>query len=165
MNYNHLLGREFIWGKYDCYGLLRDFYLDVFQIELPNYARPEDFYQKGLDLFKDLYRDGGFKEINVHPSEIQIGDMVVSAVSSSFGNHCGVFVENGRVLHHLYGGRSKVDPFRGLLRNNCTGIYRYQDLPHEAINRVETQDLRDYLSPSKQKLLDELRAANPGTQG
>ncbi|RUU74355.1 NlpC/P60 family protein [Mesorhizobium sp. M7A.F.Ca.MR.362.00.0.0] len=164
MNYQHLLGRQFVWGSRDCFGLLRDFYQDVFGIELPNLARPEDFYQKGLNLFGENYRSMGFKEIQVHPTDIKFGDVVVAAVGSTFGNHCGVFVENGRILHHLYGGLSKVDPFRGIMRNNCIAIYRHQDVPSVVVNATETRDLRGFLSPNKQKLLDELRAAHSGTQ-
>lgn len=163
MNYQHLLGRQFAWGTKDCFGLLRDFYQDIFGIELPNIARPEDFYQKGLNLFAENYRSMGFKEMQLHPTEIKFGDVAVQAIGSTFGNHCGVFVENGRFLHHLYGGLSKVDPFRGIVRNNCIGFYRHQELPSVTIE-TETRDLRDFLSPNKQKLLDELRAAHSGTQ-
>ncbi|MER8983976.1 NlpC/P60 family protein [Mesorhizobium sp. M0843] len=164
MNYQHLLGRKFAWGSQDCFGLMRDFYSDVFGIELPNIARPEDFYQKGLNLFGENYRSMGFKEIQVHPSEIKFGDVIVAAIGSTFGNHCGTFVENGRILHHLYGGLSQVSPFRGIMRNNCIAIYRHQDVPSVVVTQAETRDLRDFLSPSKQKLLDELRAAHSGTQ-
>lgn len=42
MKYQRLLGRPFEHGSRDCYGLVRDFYLDVFDIELTNYAHPDE---------------------------------------------------------------------------------------------------------------------------
>lgn len=164
MDYQHLIGRTFEWGKRDCFGLLRDFYRDVFEIELPDFARPKDFYQHGLNLFTENYRAAGFKEISVHPSELRFGDVAVSAIGSTFGNHCGAFVENGRFLHHLYGGLSQVTLFRGTVRNNCIGFYRHQDVPDVVITQTEKRDLRDFISPNKQKLLDELRATHSGSQ-
>lgn len=164
MNYQHLLGRTFLWRERDCYALLRDFYRDVFDIDLPNFARPPDFYQKGLDLFREQYQHAGFTEINIHPSQIKIGDVAISAIDSSFGNHCSIFVENGRVLHHLHGRLSEVTPFRGLVRNTCVGFYRHHGVPDLTTTLAEKRDLRDFLSPTKQKLLDELRANYSGPQ-
>ncbi|WP_353645773.1 NlpC/P60 family protein [Mesorhizobium sp. WSM2239] len=165
MNYKHLLGRKFIWQQQDCYALLRDFYRDVFQIELPNYARPDDFWQTGLNLFFDSSRDAGFYELNVHPSQYKFGDVVVSAIDSGFGNHCAIFVENGRIIHHLYNRLSEGPvPFKGLVRNTCVGVYRHKDVPDLAVLETEVADIRSFLSPKKQKLLDELRATHSGPQ-
>jgi len=164
MDYQHLLGRPFKWRVCDCFALLRDFYRDVFDIDVPNFARPEDFYLRGLNLFQENYMAAGFREISVHPSEIKFGDVAVSAIDSTFGNHCSIFVENGEIIHHLHGRLSEVAPFRGLVRNTCVGIYRHQDVPDLSLKRTSKQDLRDFLSPSKQKLLDELRATHSGTQ-
>lgn len=163
--YQHLIGRPFVWGRQDCYGLVRDFYNDVFDIQIPDYARPEDFYLTGLDLFRELYRDAGFKEIDVHPSEYKFGDVALSAIDSPFGNHCSIFVENGRIIHHLHGGLSRgPDFFRGLVRNTCVGIYRHKEVPENVTTEVETSDLREFLSPKKQQVLDKLRSSHSGTQ-
>ncbi|MBN7759787.1 C40 family peptidase [Nitratireductor aquibiodomus] len=163
-HYQHLLGRQFEWQVKDCYGLLRDFYKDIFHVDLPNFARPEDFYQRGLNLFQEHYREVGFRELNVHPSEYKFGDVILCAIDSSFGNHCGVFVENGRVIHHLYGRLSEVSPFRGIVRNSCIGVYRHKDVTDVSAPQTEVKDLRDFLSPKKQKKLDELRATYSGPQ-
>lgn len=163
MTYQHLLGRPFVWMKTDCYALLRDFYRDVFGIELPNYARPDEFWKAGLNLFFENHREAGFTEITVHPSEYRFGDVAVSAIDSSFGNHCSIFVENGRIIHHLYNRLSEGPvPFKGLVRNTCVAVYRHKDVPITTV--AEKQDIRSFLSPKKQKLLDELRAQNFPTE-
>jgi len=165
MNYQHLIGRTFKWRERDCYATVRDFYRDILNMELPDFARPTDFYLHGLDIIRENYTAAGFKEINVHPSEIKVGDVSISAIDSVFGNHCAVFVENGRILHHLQGRLSEVTPFRGLVRNTCVGLYRHPAVPDLTITLGERRDLRDFLTPSKQKILDELRASTPRLEG
>lgn len=159
-DYTHLIGRDFVWGSHDCYGLVRDFYRDVFDIELPDFARPEDFWSKGLDLFAENYIKAGFELLErVHPADYQNGDVLISAVQSPIGNHASIIVENGQIFHHLFGGISRVDHYRGLVRNTLVGVYRHPDVAKVA-NVTEQRDIRDFLSPNMQRRLDAIR--NPG---
>lgn len=160
-NYQNLVGRPFQWGSLDCYGLVRDFYSQIFGIELPDYARPDDFWSKGLDLFQDHYLDAGFYALErVHPSQWQFGDVIISAIQSRFGNHSAILVENGKILHHLYGRISTVEPYKGLVRNGTTGVFRHRDVKLPQL-QSEQRDIREFLSPSMRNKLDALRQTDP----
>lgn len=158
MRYDHLTGRPFLYGKTDCYDLLRQFYIDNFDITLPNYARPKEFWAHGLNLYSDLYRKNGFYSLDCHPTEYRPGDVILCAISSEVANHVGVFVENGQVLHHLLGRLSMVEPYRAILRNTTVAVLRHKDVTVEQVK--STANLLDLVSPNVKRKLDEyLRSA------
>lgn len=134
LKYRHLIGRPFNHGSTDCYGLVRDFFRDNFDIVLPNFARPENWDQGGehLDLYMDSFYDQGFRAIDEHPSRWRLGDVVLVAIRSKVANHAAIFVEPGRVLHHLYRQLSVVTEYRGLLRNNTVAVLRHKDVVIQA---------------------------------
>ena len=56
LRYEHLIGIEYKHGSNDCYGLIRRFYKDNFDLNLRNYARPHDWWNT------DLYRGSTAKQ-------------------------------------------------------------------------------------------------------
>lgn len=149
------VGRQFNLGKTDCYTLVRDYYLREFEIELPNVARPNDFWDHGLDLYSKHYAKAGFTLLDVMPHEWKRGDVVLMAIMSSIPNHAAVIVEPGKILHHLYGRLSMIEPYRGIWRNTTTGVYRHKAvvLPEEGQDEV---DIREVLSPRQRRILNEI---------
>jgi len=102
-------GRPFKDGIYDCFALCRDWLKQEMGIIIPNYPRDPVWWEddKGTNLIIDNFRKEGFVELEF--SQLQRGDIVVgSLLSSDRTNHCGVYVGDGRVLHHLYG--NEVNP-------------------------------------------------------
>ena len=49
------LGKDFLHGTNDCYSLISEFYQVAFNIELTNYARPDFWWNAGMDLYNDFY--------------------------------------------------------------------------------------------------------------
>lgn len=129
MNYAHLTGRPFVFGKTDCYGLVRDFYHDIYGIILPNYARPTNFWEAGLDLYIERYARNGFAPVDGPVIDWRPGDVILMAVRSRVANHAAILVENGQILHHLFGRLSTVDPYRGLWRDATLNTLRHRDVP------------------------------------
>lgn len=152
MNYDSLVGLKYTSGKQDCYGLVRAFYSQVFGIELPNYARPKDWWNMEMDLYTDRYYKNGFRLLDVHPSEFQFGDVILISYRSAVPNHAGILVENGNILHHFTNRLSSVDPYKGIWRNNTVGVYRHKDvvLP----DTQEVGQIIDYLPPSIRRKID-----------
>ena len=110
MKYNHLLGREFIHGKQDCYTMVRDFYRDNFGMSLRNYARPNLWWQQpNITLYSSLYSKEGFRAINVHPTDWRPADLLLMSIKSSSPNHIGIIVDDGSFIHHLYGRLSSKE--------------------------------------------------------
>lgn len=152
MNYDHLIGREYIGGRVDCYGLVRDFYKDVFNIDLPNYARPKDWWNLKLDLYTERYYKNGFRLIDVHPSEYQFGDVFLISYRSEVPNHAAVLVEKGKILHHFTNRLSSVDPYQGVWRNNTVGVYRHKDVVLPVSD--QTAEIVNYLPSSVRRKID-----------
>ncbi len=103
-----LVGRPFIHGVYDCYALGRDFYRTQLNITLPNFARMDRWWDlnagEDANLLESNFEAAGFYPIAFN--EMKRGDaMLCKLASSQKINHCGVYIGNDLVLHHMYGTR------------------------------------------------------------
>lgn len=144
---DHLVGIPFELGVRDCYALARDFYRDNFDLELTDYARPHDFAEKKLDIFGDLYRQEGFKLLDVHPRDQKIGDGLLLAVGSTFANHCAVYIGDNKILHQVHGRFSEVSFYKGLWRNSSIAVLRHPSVESRLASDVVKVDLLEHLSP------------------
>lgn len=88
-----LVGRPFYHGSLDCYGLIRDFYLRELSITLPDFSRPDDWWNdpKAGELYLDNFRSAGFEEVNDGPL---YGDVILMQYRSDRVNHGAVFLGN-----------------------------------------------------------------------
>lgn len=153
LSYQHLLGKPFDYAHTNCYTVLRRFYADNFGLEFPDYACPDEFWKYGLDLYITRAQRLGFKLIDCHPSEYQHGDVFIMAIRSSIGNHCGILVENGNLLHHLYGQLSEITPYRGIYRNCTIGVFRHKDVRLEKTEG--TKQITELVTPALRRKIDE----------
>jgi len=158
LKYKHLEGLDFDIEKQNCYSILRQFYWDNFQIELTDYACPNNWWKHDLDLYAKLAGEEGFELVNSHPRDYRPGDVIICAIQASTGNHCMVVLDNGQVLHHLVGQRSCVTAYGGLFRNTTVAVYRHRDVgllqPAE-----ELIDFKDVLPPHVRRRLEDIEAA------
>lgn len=122
-----LIGRPFVLGVYDCWGLVMSYFRQTHGIELTDYrvdhpwwedAYPENFY-------RDCWYECGFRAFNGPP---QPGDMVMMQVQSNKWNHAGILLEGNMLLHHLYGHLSQRTPYGGYWRDRTMKIVRHKTL-------------------------------------
>jgi hypothetical protein len=132
LRYEHLLGRPFVYGESDCFSILRDFFQDNFSLEIPNFARPVDFWKQQIDLYGRLIWKVGFRPLDCHPREYRPGDVFLHAIKSTWANHGSVLVDHAQVLHHLEGRVSELSPYNAFLRNTTIGVYRHPAVKWEA---------------------------------
>lgn len=114
-----LIGREFHHGVLDCYALVRDYYKREHGIDMENYKREDEWWNKGQNLYMDLWQEAGFVEVS--EKDLQVGDMIVMQVRSPVPNHAGIYLGNGQFMHHLYNNLSRRDVYGGYWRE-CTSI-------------------------------------------
>jgi len=158
LRYDHLLGLPFRHGSVDCYGLCRRFYHDNFGLELANYARPDDWWKTGLDLYMENFRKEGFKAIDVHPRETAIGDGFLIALRSEKANHAAIYIGDGKIIHHVWGRMSNVERYDGIWQKCTVAHLRHPTvfaaIEAEAPKVMTTIDLMGLLPPHMKRLLN-----------
>ena len=122
-NFNPLIGREYKFGVNDCFEAMRD-WLNSQGIKIPKRAAFEDdWWLKGLDYFtEEIISEWGFKKVN----SPQKNDLLVFAVESSIGNHCGVYLGNDLFFHHAENRLSCRESLYPFWSKHIIGIYRYE---------------------------------------
>jgi cell wall-associated NlpC family hydrolase len=105
-----LLGRPFVYGLYDCYTLVKDFYKVELGIELPIVVSEYGWESKGERLFEDLYESIGFSITS--DSSYCKGDIFMWSIGSKVINHIGVYAGKGQILHHFNGRLSQYSELR-----------------------------------------------------
>jgi len=161
LDYDHLLGQEFIHGVKDCYAILQKLFKHNLDINLSNYARPDGWWVKeGMDLYKDNYMHEGFGLVELdNLSGIRILDVFLIAIPDlsnlghSVTNHCAIYVGNGNIIHHRYGKLSQKVPYRGMMKNFTTAIIRHKDVPDLQSREELALDIMDYILPHKKEML------------
>lgn len=143
------IGREFRLGSSDCYGLVRDVYRDVYNIRLPNYARPNAFWTEGWAMYADRFEKHGFRPVHGHASEWREGDVALMAVRAEVANHAAILLGDGTMLHHLFGRLSVVETYRGRWRDMTLALVRHPDV--EIREMVRTMPITDLVPANIQK--------------
>lgn len=132
IKYKHLIGRPYKAGEADCYGIIRDFFQDNWGITLTNYARPADWWNHGLDLYRQAAEREGFLVGEVRPRDLRPGDLLGISIGAAVIHHVGVFLgenEPKPILHHYTGRLSEVTEFRGVWKNSLCVVGRHKDVP------------------------------------
>lgn len=119
-----LLNRPFIHGSWDCYGLVRDWYMQERGIELPDFPREDNWWTRGENLYVRHYAEAGFYS---HASELQAGDVILMQYRADEINHAGIYLGNGKMLHHMYGQLSGEVPYGGIWRERTMLTLRHKN--------------------------------------
>jgi cell wall-associated NlpC family hydrolase len=168
IHFNNLIGREFVHGSDDCYGLGRAFYAQNYGIDLPDMARPENWWDKGtegLDLYMRHFRSLGFDIVHPLPREIRVGDVFLMAIyrdnirktaienSGRVANHCGIYVGGGFILHHFFSRLSERISYTGMWQNFTVATIRHRDVPPPG-TQTNTLDYMSMISPHLRRRLE-----------
>lgn len=102
-----LEGRPYIFGVYDCYSVLRDYYKMELGVDMPNFNRNEDFFLNGDDLYMDNAEDTGFVQVDIN--DIQKNDIILICIRSKMPNHGLIYLGGDSALHHLPYKTSMID--------------------------------------------------------
>lgn len=135
-------GIDFVHGIFDCYSLIRNFYKVCFAIELTNYARPDEWWHHGLNLYTDFIKKEGFSIIDFDKlNNLQYGDIILMAIKTEMPCHAAIYIGDGMILHHFYGRKSSIELYKGLWYNTTVSVYRHPSvkIDKEIIN-IKAED-------------------------
>ena len=120
-----LIGRKFIWGKYDCWSIVSDWYEDTKKIKLMKWKRPKRIknfldnpeFEKALPL-------GGFVK-QESTEKIEIGDVLLFQSVTGNLDHVAVYLGDNMILNHNIKALSCREPFDLKYQQALRGVYRY----------------------------------------
>ena len=118
-----LIGRQFCKGSVDCYALVRDYYDQELEIQLPDYERPEVWHEIGRSILLENFAEFGFEQIKL--DDLQPNDCLLMQVGSSVPNHCAVYIGGNIIMHHVDGRLSSRDVYGDFWRTTTTHALRY----------------------------------------
>ena len=121
-----LEGREFVHGVFDCYSIIKDYYLQKLGISIPDFDREEEWWTKGYNLYMDNFEKAGFSAVPF--DSLQEHDVVIMQCRSQVPNHAAIYVGDSRILQHLSGRLSGVDVYGGYWQRSTVAVVRYRGL-------------------------------------
>jgi cell wall-associated NlpC family hydrolase len=121
VNYRALIGRQWEYGKFDCFTLVRDWF-GLQGIQLPDFERPDDletcdsiFLQQALAI--------GFKQVGY--ASKRPGDVLIMKLGTSAPMHAAILLPNQQILHQRQDSLSAVEPLRRYYVSRVAAVFRY----------------------------------------
>jgi cell wall-associated NlpC family hydrolase len=111
------LNRLYLYGIFDCYTIVHDYYSREWNLWLPNnMSRPYGWWDKAKNLYFENKPDWVQES-----SSIQRYDTIIFNINDeSLPNHAAVYLGNGKMLHHL---ETRFSCIEELTTNWKTKIY------------------------------------------
>jgi hypothetical protein len=121
-----LIGMPFIHGAYDCYSVIRRWYWQTYGILLAEIPRDPYWWTTDENYYVDFFGPVGFREIaKTSIADLRVGDGFICPMEPSMPeSHGGIFIGDGRIIHHMEGHRSAIEPI-GKWFDRATRIVRY----------------------------------------
>lgn len=120
------IGRPYVFGIFDCYALVRDYYLREFGIKLALYPElhVEQWWKKGMNIFGDNFEAEGF--VPVTDESWEEGDVLLFAVESDVPNHVAIYVTGDIILHHTINRLSRRETCGSFWSSKMTHHLRHK---------------------------------------
>lgn len=138
-----LEGRPFNLGAVDCFTLARDFYKLNFDIDMPDFSRPNDWKPEDDNLIDKLHSLAGFQKLDVDENwPPRPADTLVCTVGGSVPNHLVIFLGGNQIIHHKIGMLSSRETMRPAWKRYTSYILRHPDVP-DLMEKKPTMTLRE----------------------
>lgn len=129
--YKDLLKSPYLLGTNDCYTVVREVLNRAFGVLMPNYARPEFFYDPQLDLFTKIAQEPYFEHLPVDAKFLKSGDILCFKVHNERVNHVGIYLGNNLFLHQLYNCNPREENLSMAWLRRVDIVLRHKDVEHE----------------------------------
>lgn len=117
-----LIGREYQFGKLDCFEAMRDWLAKENIYIPPREPFEDDWWTQGLDYFtEENIKNWNHEKVDT----LQKNDVLIFTIRNKIANHCGVYLGNDIFFHHAENRISCRENLYPFWAQNLTGIYRY----------------------------------------
>ncbi len=120
-----LIGRPYVYGVFDCYSVVRDWYKTQRGIELLDFERVPLWWERGGNWFLENFEKTGFYEVPIE--DLKEGDLIFMQCSSPAVNHCAVYLGENKILQHCINRLSSRDVYGGYWRQNTRKVVRFKE--------------------------------------
>ena len=117
VNYRTLIGRQWKYGKFDCFTLIRDWF-GLQGIELPDFERPVDL-QTCESIFLKQALAIGFEQVDY--TKRRPGDVLIMRL----GTATPILLPDERILHQRQDSLSAVEPLGRYYVSRVAAVFRY----------------------------------------
>jgi proteasome lid subunit RPN8/RPN11 len=117
--YNKYLGKEFEIGKQDCFSLIREFYLNEYEINITDLLRDDKWLEKNPNIAENIHKKEGFTKINF--KDIIEGNIV----EFNYG-HFGIYLDGDLLLHHFRNKYSNIERLDEIWKKRITSCYKHE---------------------------------------
>ena len=121
VDYQSLIGRQWEYGKTDCFTLVRDWF-KLQGVELPDYERPQSTQTCESIFLKEMPLQG-FKPVTLQAR--QPGDVLIMQIATRTPMHAAVLLPNERILHQQRDSLSAVIPLSRYYLARVAAVFRY----------------------------------------
>lgn len=138
----HLRGRQFEYGKTDCFTLIRDAF-HLAGIDFRDHKRTNIDRDASADSFVRNLPDGGFSRVS--DGTLQAGDVILTA-TGGHASHAMLYLGGDWILHHAYNQLSCRVPYTNYWAHVTHSVWRHRDWQPEMIAAIEN-DLLHRVEP------------------
>lgn len=121
VNYRTLIGRQWEYGRFDCFTLIRDWF-GLKGIALPDFERPDDL-QTCDSIFLEQAAAIGFKPVAFNSRKP--GDVLIMNLGTATPMHAAILLPNEQILHQRQNSLSAVEPFGRYYVSRVAAVFRY----------------------------------------
>lgn len=105
------LQRPYVYGVFDCYTLIRDFYKREFGVALPNKFVEYGWWKRGENHFVEDFPSAGF--VQLIDQEPKRGDLFLMQCEPGNPGHFAVYLGDDTIMHHCEKRLSRRDVYGG----------------------------------------------------
>ena len=119
------MGRQWEYGKQDCFSLLRDYY-QLLGIEIADFPWLESL-ERPASMFLKHAKPVGFERVPFEDREPH--DVLIMKLGTKTPMHAAIYVGRDRILHQRMNGISAVEPLRRYYWQRTAAVYRHATCP------------------------------------
>jgi proteasome lid subunit RPN8/RPN11 len=120
-----LIGRKFIWGKYDCWSIVTDWFKENKNISIKYWLRPKkikDFSDN--PYFHKVLTESNFVKQKTN-NNLKEGDVLLFQTVTGNLDHVAVYIGDNMILNHNIKALSCRELFDLRYQQALRGVYRY----------------------------------------